>query len=231
MEKEKREDMIKYFSEKQKELAEQIKLHSDSDLEIKLTAGVDLVYWEQEGEEYAVCCIIVSDFNTGEIIEKKCLSDKITIPYIAGYLSFRELPLILATYNLLEQNPDIILFDGNGYLHPRHMGIATHASFYLNKPTIGIAKSYLKIGGIDYTMPGNEAGDYTDIVIDNTVYGRALRTQSNIKPIFVSVGNGIDLDTSVKIIMALINKESRQPYPIRLADIETKKYRREEATT
>ena len=61
-----------------------------------------------------------------------------------GFLAFRELPLILKTAKLLETRPDIYIFDGNGYLHPRHMGIATHASFYLNKPTIGIAKTYLR---------------------------------------------------------------------------------------
>ena len=68
------------------------------------------------------------------------------------------------------------MFDGNGYLHPRHMGIATHASFYLRKPTIGIAKHYYKIGDTDFIMPENQEFAFTDIVINEEIYGRVLRT-------------------------------------------------------
>jgi deoxyribonuclease V len=144
---------------------------------------------------------------------------------MAGYLSFRELPLILETYKLLENEPDVIMFDGNGYLHYRNMGIATHASFHLNKPTIGVAKSYLKIGNVDYTMPDDKEGAFTDIIINNEVYGRVLRTHKGIKPIFVSCGNWIDLDTTTRIVLDLINTESRLPILIRKADIETRKQR------
>lgn len=73
---------------------------------------------------------------------KKTFSDKIECPYIPGFLAFRELPLVIKTAKLLECKPDIYMFDRNGYLHPRHMGIATHVSFYLNAPTIGVAKTY-----------------------------------------------------------------------------------------
>lgn len=107
------------------------------------------------------------------------------------------------------------------------MGIATHASFYLNKPTIGVAKSYLKIKGIDFIMPENLVGAYTDIIIDNEVYGRTLKTTQNVKPIFVSCGNWIDIDTSIEIVMNCINNESRLPIPVRLADIETHKMRKQ----
>ena len=163
---------------------------------VKLIAGIDLAYWKQNEEEYAVCCIVVINFDTHEVIEKKHYSRKIEVPYIPGFLAFRELPLILKTVELLETSPDIFIFDGNGYLHPRHMGIATHASFYLNKPTIGVAKTYFRIDQkTDYTEPENEVGSYTDIVINGEVYGRALRTRKNVKPIFISIGNFISLIT------------------------------------
>ena len=113
------------------------------------------------------------------------------------------------------------MFDGNGYLHYSHMGIATHASFYLEKPTIGIAKSYLKIKNTEFVMPENSAGSYTDIVIKGEVYGRVLRTRKDVKPVFVSCGNWIELDTAVNISMNFINGESRLPVPVRLADLET----------
>lgn len=116
---------------------------------------------------------------------------------------------------------DIFMFDGNGYLHFNHMGIATHASFFLNKPTIGVAKSYLKVNGMDFNMPENEERLYSEIIINGEVYGRALRTRKNVKPIFVSCGNHIDLETSTEIVLNLITNESRLPIPTRLADLET----------
>lgn len=82
-------------------------------------------------------------------------------------------------------------------------------------------KSYLKIKGIDFEMPKDEAGAYTDIIIDNEVYGRVLRSRENTKPIFISCGNYIDLETTTEIVLNLINKESRIPIPTRLADLET----------
>lgn len=191
--------------------------------DIKRISGVDLAYWTENGMEHAVCSIVTIDYLTGQVTEIKSLSDKITVPYIPGYLSFRELPLILATFKLIEKDPDLILFDGNGYLHYRNMGIATHASFHLNKPTIGVAKSYLKVDNTDFVMPQDEDGAYTDIVVRGKVYGRALRTHKGIKPIFVSCGNWITLNTATNIVLSLVDKSSRQPAPTRLADIETRK--------
>ncbi len=137
------------------------------------------------------------------------------------------MPLVLEAAKKLSNEPDLYMFDGNGYLHYRHMGIATHASMYLKKPTIGVAKSYLKIENVDFTMPENEVGSYTDILIHGNVYGRTLRTSYHVKPIFVSCGNWIDLETSTEIVMNCINQESRLPIPIRLADIETHKVRKQ----
>lgn len=123
---------------------------------------------------------------------------------------------------MLDNVPDIYIFDGNGYLHPRHMGIATHASFYLNKPTIGIAKTYFRVDKkTGYTEPENEAESYTDIVIGDEVYGRALRTHKNLKPVFISVGNNISLDTACILALKLTDKDSHIPLPTRLADLET----------
>lgn len=193
--------------------------------DMKSIAGVDLAYWKHNVEEYAVCCITVIDYSSKNIVEKVSSMGKIDFPYISGCLAFRELPLILETVKKLKNIPDLYIFDGNGYLHPYHMGIATHAGIYLNKPTIGVAKSYYKIDNTDFIMPENIKGAYTDIVIHDNIYGRVLRTHKNVKPIFISVGNHIDLETSTQIISNLIDKESRIPIPIRLADIETHKMR------
>ncbi|MCM1314573.1 MAG: endonuclease V [Muribaculaceae bacterium] len=190
--------------------------------EIKTVAGIDLAYWEKDGLEYAVCCIVVIDYKTHEILEKKQSHGKIEVPYIAGFLAFRELPLILETVKKLDIQPDLFMFDGNGTLHPRNMGIATHASFYLKKACIGVAKSYYRVRkGLDYSEPDSSAGSFTDIVCDGKIYGRVLRTHTGVKPVFVSAGNFISLDTATRITMELTGKESHIPVPTRLADLET----------
>ncbi len=212
------------FLKIQNELKEKISLIDNfKKSEIKTVAGVDLAYWQDENKvEKAVCCIVVIDYKTHEVIEKKQFYGAIETPYIAGFLAFRELPLVLKTVELLESKPDIYVFDGNGYLHPRHMGIATHASFYLKTPTIGVAKSYFRVDkNIDYTEPENEDGSFTDIIIEEEVYGRTLKTHKDVKPVFLSVGNFISLETATKIIMSLVEKESHIPIPTRLADLET----------
>ena len=107
------------------------------------------------------------------------------------------------------------------------MGIATHASFFLNRPTIGVAKSYFKVHGADFKMPRNKTGLYENIIAGNIIYGRVLRSHKNVKPIFISCGNYIDLNTTTDVILILINDESRVPIPVRLADLETKRMRRE----
>lgn len=216
------------FLKVQNSLRDKINLSDRLDKsEIKTVAGVDLAYWRNENqEEYAVCCIVVIDYNTHEIIEKNQYSGKIEVPYVSGFLAFRELPLVLKTVEKSEVKPDIYMFDGNGYLHPRNMGIATHASFYLDTPSIGVAKTYFRVNNTDYTEPDSNAGSFTDIVVDGKTYGRALRTHDNVKPVFVSAGNYITLDTATEITLKLIDKESHIPIPTRLADLETHEARR-----
>lgn len=181
----------------------------------------------QGEQEYAVCCIVVLDRRSRQVIESRYSYGRAEVPYIPGCLAFRELPLILKTVQKLEAIPDLYLFDGNGYLHPRRMGIATHASFYLDRPTIGVAKTYYKIDGTEFSMPANEKNAYTDILLDGEICGRAVRTLRDVKPVFVSVGNYIDLDTAVRIVCELVSEESHIPLPTRLADLETHRRRRE----
>lgn len=215
--------MQEEFLRKQNELRKGISMTDSFDPgALKLVAGVDLAYWKEGDEEWAVCCIVVIDFATHEVIEKKQFTGRIEVPYMPGFLAFREIPLVLKTFELLENTPDLYFFDGNGYLHPRHMGIATHASFFLGKPTVGIAKSYFRVDRkTDYVEPENEAGSFTDIVIDGETYGRALRTHKNVRPIFVSVGNYVSLDTACELALGLTDRESHIPIPTRLADLET----------
>lgn len=188
--------------------------------EIRTVAGVDLAYWNADGE-YAVCCIVIIDVESRRVTEKRWSAGRVDFPYIPGCLAFRELPLVVETAAKLEQNPDVYLFDGNGILHPRRMGLAAHASFYLDAPAAGIAKHYFKVDGAEFAAPDIEKGSVSDIVKDGEILGRCVRTQSGVKPVYVSVGNRMDIDAAVKLALAFTDSESRIPIPTRYADLET----------
>ncbi len=194
--------------------------------DINTVAGADIAYWNKDGKEYAVCCIVVIDYRTHKVIEEASHTASINVPYIPGCLAYREIPVFMETYQKIGNVPDVIFFDGNGYLHPRHMGLAVHAGILLGKITVGIAKTYYKIRNVDFEMPENIAGAYSDIVINGEVYGRALRTHAGVKPVFVSTGNKISLDMAIHMANELTGKESHIPIPTRLADLMTHKERK-----
>ena len=194
---------------------------------IQIVAGVDIAYWKEKENEMAVCCIVVIDIKQKNIIEKQHSVGEIRFPYLPGCLAFRELPLIMETAKKLNTKPELFLFDGNGILHPRGMGLATHASFYLEVPTIGIAKKYFSVEGATLTAPENFAGAYSNIIKKGEIIGRAIRTHQNVKPIFVSVGNNIEINTATKLAIQLTEKQSHIPIPTRYEDLETHKKRKE----
>ncbi|MDE7211336.1 MAG: endonuclease V [Lachnospiraceae bacterium] len=215
------------YIEKQLELSRKINLNNTVEpAKIHTVAGVDLAYWKDGSAEYAVCCIVVLDYRTHKSIESVSFMDKIKVPYIPGCLAFREIPLFGKALEKLENTPEVFFFDGNGYLHPRHMGLATHAGILFDVASVGIAKSYYKIGDTDFIMPEQEDGAFTDIRVGGEIYGRALRTHAKVKPVFISAGNKVDLDTAVLMAMELTEKESHIPLPTRLADLMTHEERR-----
>ncbi|MDE7193662.1 MAG: endonuclease V [Oscillospiraceae bacterium] len=188
--------------------------------DIRTVAGVDIAYWNENGAEHAVCCIVVIDKGRA-VIEKQYSAGRVDFPYIPGCLAFRELPPVIETARKLEHKPDIFIFDGNGILHPRGMGLAAHASFYLEAPTMGIAKHYFKVEGAEFTMPPPEKGSFSDIIKNGRVLGRAVRTRGGVKPVYVSVGNHMDIETAARLALELTDEESHIPAPTRYADLET----------
>lgn len=196
---------------------------------VKYVAGVDIAYTKIRTQEYGCCSIVIIDNTNFNVIEQVAYNGKVNIEYVPGFLSFRELPLILQATKLLKLLPDVFVFDGNGLIHPRRMGIATHASFYLNKPCIGVAKTFFRAEeNLIFDMPADNVGSSTNIISNNgDVLGIALRTKQGCKPVFVSVGNYMSLENAKNLIMRFITDESRVPMPTRLADIETHKLRKE----
>jgi deoxyribonuclease V len=144
------------------------------------------------------------------------------LPYIPGYLSFREGPAIIEALKKLKTGPDMILFDGQGIAHPKGLGIASHVGVILDKPTIGCAKSRL-VG--EYEEPGDQKGDWSPLRYNGKTVGVVLRTKDKVKPVFVSPGHRIDLQSSAEIILRCTGKY-RIPDPLRRADILSKEAKR-----
>lgn len=189
---------------------------------IKTIAGVDVSYKGEIG----IGVMVTIDFRSMEVVEKVISKSKVSFPYIPGFLAFREIPIIIDTFNLANITPDIIIVDGQGIAHPRRAGIATHLGTILQKPTIGCAKSLL-YG--EYVDPPNIQGYETDIIdpITKTVIGKAVKTKLSTKPVFISVGNYITLEKSVEIVKKLSEPiNCRLPIVTFLADSISKEERR-----
>jgi len=147
------------------------------------------------------------------VAETQVAYGKLDFPYIPGLLSFRELPLTLAACEKLNITPDLIIVDGQGIAHPRRFGLASHLGLFLDTPTIGCAKSLL-CGS--HCEPGTEPGSYALITDKDETIGVALRTKHRVKPVYVSIGHRIDLETAIYWILECC-RGYRLPEPTRFA--------------
>lgn len=133
-------------------------------------------------------------------------------PYVPGYLGFREVPALVAAWSRLALKPDVMLVDGQGVAHPRGFGVACHLGVVLGVPTIGVAKSLLVGAG----EPGPKPGDTAPLLWKGQRIGTALRTRRNARPLYVSVGHRIALETAVALVLA-VTRGRRLAAPIRAA--------------
>ena len=199
-------------SEIQKRLAAQVSRGSEL-VAPRFIAGVDISGERAQGE--AAGAVVVLRYPELKPVETKVITGKLDFPYIPGLLSFREAPLILAACEKLSITPDLLLVDGQGIAHPRRFGLASHLGLLLNLPTIGCAKSLLC--GIHKTL-GAEPGSYAEVIDRDETIGAALRTKLGVKPIYVSIGHKVDLQTAVHWVMNCC-RGYRLPEPTRLAHL------------
>ena len=138
-----------------------------------------------------------------------------TFPYIPGLLSFREIPVLLDAIARLRSRPQLLVVDGHGIAHPRRFGIASHLGVVADVPTIGCAKS--RLTG-KHEEPGPLPGDCSPLLSrDGELIGRVVRTKARTRPLFVSIGHKIGLETAVEIVLRCL-RGYRLPEPTRLAD-------------
>ena len=195
----------------QESLREHVELQ-DRFGEIRFVAGADMAFDPET--EVAFAGVIVYGFPGFEEVERRMARRQLRFPYIPGLLSFRESPVLLAAFARLRTEPDLILIDGQGRAHPRRFGIACHIGILLDKPTIGCAKSRL-VG--EHQEPGKKAGSTTPLMLEGERIGVVLRTRDDVRPIYVTTGHRVSLDSAVGLVKQCVDG-FRIPKPTREAD-------------
>jgi deoxyribonuclease V len=175
----------------------------------RLIAGVDAAFLKDK--IIAAACLFT--FPELTLLEEAFAIQTCSFPYRPGYLSFREGPAIIEALGRLKKQPDLILFDGQGIAHPRRMGIASFTGVIIDLPAIGCAKSRL-IGG--YREPGGRKGDWSVLKHRGETVGAVLRTRADVRPLFVSPGHRVDLESSIRIVLDC-TRNYRIPEPLRAA--------------
>jgi deoxyribonuclease V len=198
---------VKKAHETQASLSARIIFDDKLSAKISFVGGVDVAYIN----DISIGAVVVLDFDTLKVVESQTVFCKTVFPYIPTLLSFREIPPAVQSARRLSIQPDVLLVDGHGFAHPYRCGFASHLGLILRIPTIGVAKDRL-IGKIaDVTTCG-----YARITDQNDVVGAEVITKNECRPVYVSVGHMISLETAVRIVKFCAN-HSRIPEPIRIA--------------
>ena len=158
--------------------------------------------------------VAVYSYPDLELVEEATAAGECLFPYRTGLLSFREVPILAKAFKRLKSQPEVILVDGQGIAHPRGLGLASHLGLVLDRPTIGVAKSRLVGEGEE---PGPEAGSSSPLIYQRKMVGLILRTQTGVRPLYLSPGHLITLEESREITWGCVTKY-RIPQPLRQAD-------------
>ncbi|KAF9975561.1 hypothetical protein BGZ73_000773 [Actinomortierella ambigua] len=212
---------------------------------LRYVGGVDLSFIVGNNED-AIASLIVLSFPDLKVVYEDHIKVKLTLPYIAGFLAFREVDPLLSLIQSLrvkrpELVPQVILVDGCGILHPRGFGLASHLGLVSGIPTVGCSKNYLVIDGdgpLLATKPtelkalfhkhvqdeSTKGVMYLEGQMTGKVYGAALAAQTKSgehkNAIFVSIGHRVSLETSLALVRAC--SLYRVPEPIRQADLKSR---------
>lgn len=189
--------------------------------EFETVAGCDIAYHTEEPFLFAAVVLLTADDLS--VVEVQTVTDRATFPYVPGLLSFREVPPLLKAFSGLRRPPDVVMLDGQGIAHPRRFGLACHLGLWLGVPSLGCAKSRL-VG--DHAEPGPEAGDTTPLTVGGEEVGVVLRSAAGAKPVFVSPGHRIDIESATKVVRGTLSGY-RHPAPTRAAHMRANQLRAE----
>ena len=178
---------------------------------LRFVAGLDAAYL---GKERCIAGVVLWDAREGVVVEERVATRELRFPYVPGLLSFREAPALLAALRKLQRTPDALICDGHGLAHPRRFGIACHVGVVTGLPSVGCAKSIL-VGSHGELSP--QRGARARLAHRGETVGIALRTRGGVKPVFVSVGHRIDLESATRLVLACATGR-RLPEPTHRAD-------------
>ncbi|KAA0989815.1 deoxyribonuclease V [Dyadobacter aurulentus] len=179
--------------------------------QIRTIAGADISLSLYSETVYAG--MVVLSYPDLQPIAFSLVKSATSFPYVPGYLAFREIPALLQAYEQIPQKPDVIMFDGNGILHSRKMGIASHFGVLTGSITLGCAKK--KLAGM-YQDPDENRGANTPVIYRGEKIGFALRSKDKVKPVFISPGHNMSFEDSMNITLKCLRKH-RLPEPTRKA--------------
>ncbi|MGA6165076.1 endonuclease V [Amycolatopsis magusensis] len=174
----------------------------------RTAAGLDVAYGQR-----LRAAVTVLDLDTLAVVDQAVVEGEATFPYVPGLFAFRELPALLEALDELSTTPDVLVCDGQGLAHPRRFGLACHAGVLTGLPSLGVGKNALGA----YEPPAAARGAWSELRDEGEVVGRALRTRDGVKPVFVSIGHRMDLDTACDLVLTLTPR-FRLPETTRTAD-------------
>lgn len=202
----------------QRDLSRRVILEDRFPTPIRYVAGVDVAY----AKGYSIGAVAVLDYDSMKTIDLKISRVKTRFPYIPTLLSFREIPPAVSAIRKLDVMPDITLVDGQGIAHPYRLGFASHLGVVLDIATVGVAKSLL-CGEMIHQL---EKDLWKPILYDGEIIGAAVSTRRGSKPIYVSVGHKVNLETAVRVVLGC-SIGYRIPEPLRAAHVAAEKTKRE----
>ncbi|MDQ1007123.1 deoxyribonuclease V [Streptomyces sp. V4I23] len=178
-----------------------------------LVTGVDVAYDDER--DIVAAAAVVLDAATLEVVARSTAIGRVSFPYVPGLLAFREIPTVLAALESLPVGPGLVVCDGYGRAHPRRFGLASHLGVLTGLPVIGVAKNPFVFS---HGELGGRRGDFATLrAEDGEEVGRALRTQSGVKPVYVSVGHRVTLEAACAHVLRLAPR-FRVPETTRHAD-------------
>lgn len=206
---------IKEAIELQRKMAQQV-IAEDCFRKIKWIGGMDVSNNLFDPTQSIYAAAVVLSKKECEVIDECAVKEKQEFPYRTGLLAFREAPALVHAYENLKQKPDLIMVDGQGICHPRGLGIASHLGVLLDIPTIGVAKTIL-VGEPKGSLE-DKIGSRVPLYYGGRIVGALLRTRPHARPLVISIGHKISLETAIKIVLDCL-RGYRLPEPTRQAHL------------
>lgn len=178
----------------------------------ELIVGADVGF--EQGGDVTRAAMVLLRYPSLELVEYQVARIATTMPYIPGFLSFREYPALLAAWERLSQKPDLLFVDGHGISHPRRLGVASHFGLLVDVPTIGVAKK--RLCG-KFELPATEPGAVAPLMDKNEQLAWVWRSKTRCNPLFISTGHRVSLDSALMWVQRCM-KGYRLPEPTRWAD-------------